>query len=346
MGSTGDDVLIGTQSDIGDGTAAEFLTAIGETDAEGDETAALLAAIDVPEAGADEDEGDILDGGFGDDALLIGSEDTASGGEGNDVFNLGDWIEADRAATITDYTPDDDVIAFSYRSTETEPEVSVADDGEGNAVISADGNIVATVTGAAETLTADDILLIGDAPQDGLVLEGTEGDDTLTGSTRDDLINSDLGDDLILGLAGADIIRGSDGNDLIDAGHGDDRAFGGAGDDTMLGQQGDDFLRGSADNDLIIDTNGSDTLHGDIGDDTIISGNFINAAALSTSLQDGGTFDLASLDLSEDTDSEGDVIYGGLNDDMLYFGANDSVSGGRGAVLVLTLSDTVPFSAS
>ena len=316
-GSTGDDLLIGTQTSLQDGSVDEFVSGLASADAENVEEA-LLTSFALSGTGADADAGDVMNGGFGDDVLLVGSEDTASGGEGNDFFLAGDWIQAGRAAEITDYDAASDQIAFGF-NTDTPPEITVSDDGSGNALIAAGGEVLATVTGAAGSLSADDIAVLSydDDINDGFAITGTDGADDIRGSLNDDVVTGQAGDDSITLLAGDDIARGNAGDDTVDMGAGDDRAFGQDGADTMTGGAGDDFLRGGDEGDTLTDTQGADTLLGDAGDDIITGSSF------------------ASPD-GPDADTTGDALYGGLGDDQITFGEDDTVGGGFGADTLIT----------
>lgn len=91
---------------------------------------------------------------------------------------------------------------------------------------------------------------------------GTTGNDTIdcTNASPGKLIQGGEGNDTITGTAFIDIIYGSGGNDTLTGGGGDDVLFGGAGDDTVTGSEGDDILIGEA---------GADTLSGGVGNDTL-----------------------------------------------------------------------------
>jgi hypothetical protein len=65
--------------------------------------------------------------------------------------------------------------------------------------------------------------------EDGQVLFGTDGDDTLVGTDCDDVIVGGPGDDLIKGGGGDDTLLGGIGSDTIFGGDGDDLIIGGAG---------------------------------------------------------------------------------------------------------------------
>jgi Ca2+-binding RTX toxin-like protein len=320
-GSSGDDLLIGTQTGLQDSSVDDFAAGLADADAETPEEA-LLTSFALSGAGADGDDGDEMNGGFGDDVLLVGSEDSASGGEGNDFFLMGDWIQAGRAAEITDYDPASDQIAFGFE-TDTPPELTVTDDDSGNAVISAEDQVVATVTGAAGTLSSEDIAVLSyqDDITDGFAITGTDEADDIRGSLNDDVVTGQGGDDEISLLAGDDIARGNAGGDAIDMGDDNDRAFGQEGADTMTGGAGDDFLRGGDGGDSLSDAEGADTLLGDSGDDVIVGSSFENPAGA-------------------DGDTAGDELYGGQGNDQITFGDDDTLGGGFGADTLTTSAAT------
>lgn len=138
---------------------------------------------------------------------------------------------------------------------------------------------------ATTTVTLDQIAPIG------TLVEGTDGDDTLTtaggqqslsgGSGNDDLSAGDgqdllvggPGDDILSGENGADQLLGGAGSDTLFGGNGADQLFGGAGNDTLVGGAGADILSGGAGFNLYFyegDTNGVDTIQGGAGADFVI----------------------------------------------------------------------------
>ncbi|WP_180024732.1 calcium-binding protein, partial [Acinetobacter sp. YH1901134] len=91
------------------------------------------------------------------------------------------------------------------------------------------------------------------------------------------------------------------GNDKVYAGSGNDIIYGQEGDDTLWGQTGNDTLYGGAGSDYLEGNEGNDVLHGDEGNDTLY----------------GGAGD--------------DSIYGGIGNDRLSGGAGtDILNGGEG----------------
>jgi len=106
-----------------------------------------------------------------------------------------------------------------------------------------------------------------------LLIEGGEGNDTITGSSNADSI---------YGNAGADLLSGSGGRNLIDGGSSNDRIFGGNARDTLLGKDGndrvygrggDDRLEGGKGDDQLFGEDGNDTLFGNEGNDLLRGGN-------------------------------------------------------------------------
>lgn len=110
----------------------------------------------------------------------------------------------------------------------------------------------------------DDSLTGGDG---GETLNGGKGKDTIHGNLGKDLIKGDAGNDKLFGEAGNDSIYGGAGNDSIQGGAGNDLLDGSAGIDSMYGQSGTDtFFARDHVADLIFGASGKDTLTGDIAD--------------------------------------------------------------------------------
>ena len=53
----------------------------------------------------------------GDDLLIVGNGDLASGNSGADTFRLGDWLEEGDGARIMDFDPTTDGIEIQYDPT-------------------------------------------------------------------------------------------------------------------------------------------------------------------------------------------------------------------------------------
>ena len=187
-------------------------------------------------------------------------------------------------------------------------DVTVSDDGNGNALLTFPGGESITLVGVApgQLATIDDLVSIGIPDSRDFIVEGTSGNDTIdvgyTGDPEGDMIDasdhSDGSDD--------DSVLADAGDDLVSAGLGDDTVYGQAGSDTIFGGAGDDLLDGdddatlSAGSDSIDGGIGNDTIFGDAQDDTLIGG------------------------------ADDDEIHGGADDDLILAGTGDDVAYGDG----------------
>jgi len=158
VGGGGNDLLIGAETLNRVPTASDILALLN-----GQPVADFT--YEPPE---DQEPGSYLNGKGGDDYLLIGEGDTAEGGQGNDTFELGEWInDADRAPVIEDYTPADDVIVVRYAAGNPPPTITVDTSDEGFGLIDniyANGELIArnmsNEGGAFPRLSASDIQLV------------------------------------------------------------------------------------------------------------------------------------------------------------------------------------------
>jgi Ca2+-binding RTX toxin-like protein len=162
FGSSGNDLLLGIDIDLGSGNAADIA-------AQGLDPAAPRALLDdFARSPAEETSGDDrLFGGSENDVLVIGGDDTATGGVGADQFWLGEWGRGADVATITDFNRVDDQIAYVYTAATPDaapPVITLTTSAAGDVTVLADGIAVARVIGAATTLTAADVALIARAP--------------------------------------------------------------------------------------------------------------------------------------------------------------------------------------
>ena len=136
----------------------------------------------------------------------------------------------------------------------------------------ADQGIILTGTDGANTLrgTDGDDELYGGAGNDRLY--GYAGGDRLDGGAGDDHLEGMTGDDDLYGGAGNDGLYGNEGNDTVSGQGGNDRLYGGAGNDGLSGGEGNDQLEGGEGNDLLFGGEGNDTLIGGAGDDKLWGG--------------------------------------------------------------------------
>ena len=159
VGGEGADTLIGNSgNDIIDGTSRldeDALLASAQTA----ETAEDLnfTFSNTP----DTDAGDSIEGRGGDDVLLMGNNDSVSGGSGEDIFEGGFWITPGQPAIIEDYDAAEDAIIYSYEDGGTEPTITTNVDGTtGDATVYADGDEVMIVLAAGPTFNADNVTLV------------------------------------------------------------------------------------------------------------------------------------------------------------------------------------------
>ncbi len=181
-----------------------------------------------------------------------------------------------------------------------------------------------------------------DAPIE--VVDGADGDDSLTGGDAASFLFGGAGDDVLtagegaaamFGGAGADALDGTIGGPgFIDGGTGDDTLTGGIGDDTLEGGEhaggagGNDLIAGGGGDDLIRGGFGSDTLQGGDGDDVIDH----LGHAEEREIAENHEFDWH-------LDGEADVLTGGAGDDTLIMDGADVAEGGDGADLFWVYSD-------
>ncbi len=214
---------------------------------------------------------DALIGATGNDRLYGGKgDDLLFGGEGNDIlegetgsdtyyFNIGDGQD-----TIDDYSKKDstDVDKIIFGKDITLENISMTRDkydlilqvNESDSIKvkywfgSDNRNKIEQIEFADHTtLSIDDVKSM-------IVLEGTDGNNTLKGL--------DSLDDIIYAFGGKDRLYGYEGDDFLSGGSGKDKLYGAQGDDTLVGGEGDDKLDGYKGSDTYIFNQGD-------GNDTI-----------------------------------------------------------------------------
>ena len=105
-------------------------------------------------------ESDFLNGQAGNDRLILGAGDQASGGDGEDEFVLQEWVSEGSVASIMDYDPTQDQLVVVYDAAiHTDPVLTIEPNagGTGQSIL-IDGAKVAVVNGAKVSLS--DIRLV------------------------------------------------------------------------------------------------------------------------------------------------------------------------------------------
>lgn len=156
----------------------------------------------------------------------------------------------------------------------------------------------------------------------------------LSGPEEDGMLPGDMGDDgpLLDGTPGPDTLQGGSGDDLLVGRAGDDLLSGGAGNDWLLGLDGADTLQGDAGRDVLIGGDGPDSMIGGAGDDFIEAANILDEAALVASLDGLRSFaDIAFGYALPAPSDQGDLVDLGAGDDTVVAGSDDTITGGDGA---------------
>ncbi|KPW44116.1 Calcium binding hemolysin protein, partial [Pseudomonas syringae pv. berberidis] len=220
--------------------------------------------------GADNDS---LSGGNGDDVLDGGTgNDTLEGGKGSDtyIFAKGSGSDAIDNSSYNDTTANKlDIVRLdglngddvSLRRESDDLIVQIRQTGESLRIRSHFTSESGSWSYAIDQLKFADGTVWDRASITAALLDGTDGNDTITGYDTADTL---------LGLAGNDTLNGRNGNDLLDGGDGKDSLNGEAGDDSLLGGAGNDTLSGGEGNDTLDGGTGNDSLEGGKGSDTYI----------------------------------------------------------------------------
>jgi Ca2+-binding RTX toxin-like protein len=186
----------------------------------------------------------------------------------------------------------------------------------------------------------------------GSLMEGLDGNDTLTGSNGNDTLFGGNGNDSLNAGAGNDSLNGGADNDTLDGGAGNDTLDGGAGNDILIGGAGNDTFNVASGNDTVMDLSAGDALNiaalasaeisitsafvataaiNNAGTATIwANGNAVNLAAATGA---GGYFvnNMAPASVSLTGGVGNDTLVSGSGNDTLVGGAgNDSLNGGAG----------------
>ena len=307
-GGDGDDVLLGgTGTDVLFGGAGDDLLWGGGYGNTG---------IATPDQVRDD-----LDGGEGNDSLLIGRNDVALGGNGDDEFEMESEGAESWTATMDGGAGQDivDLTFVRYRTI-----------------------VYLDPTGGTEGLVLRNMELVALGGYGSKVFGGARVDVVFGGAGIDD-IDGAGGDDFLSGGGGNDILAGGDGADVLVGGSGSDLLTGGAGADIFGYLSAQDSRAGSLD--IIQDfQTGLDVI--DLTDlqPTSVTLSQDGAYTLVSAQTPGGAFAVRVLGtitlgdviptfagLTVQGTAEGDVLSGTDRSDTFYgYGGDDVLSGGSG----------------
>ena len=353
-GTGGDDVLYGLAGDddlfggsgFGPWGADRF---IGGAGSDYLDSATLLDIGSLAQSATEQ--GDLMDGGAGDDiAVGNGGDDQQYGGDGND------FLSGRAGHDVLAGGPGDDVLAGGGGD-------DLLIGGAGNDYLLSAFDVWSTPNrqwsaspfsngeGRIIDVTLTDVIVgVNPPPDDQDVLHGGGGDDFLNGGNGDDALFGEGDDDILFGWRGNDILNGGEGNDMLygdtfgltpPGGEGDDQLDGGAGDDELFGEAGDDLLIGGDDNDVLDGGTGVDRLVGGTGNDVLHGGDggdTLRGGAGNDTLDGGAGADL--LDGGEDDDD----LQGGVGHDVYVYragGGHDVISdaGGYDTLIIEGIAD-------
>jgi Ca2+-binding RTX toxin-like protein len=197
------------------------------------------------------DGNDTINGGLGAETLNgDAGNDTLTGGKGNDAHNggAGDdtaiWRPGDGNDPV-DGGADNDTMLFIGAGGNDVVTVTPGPVAGRFTLFRQPGNVTMDIATTEithiQTLAGDDTVTgaVGLAPLTKLVVDGGDGNDTLTGGDSDDVLNGEGGNDILVGLAGADTLNGGDGDDTMTGGPGADAHNGGPGNDLAIWNNGD-----------------------------------------------------------------------------------------------------------
>ena len=229
---------------------------------------------------------DTLIGGMGNDDLYgDAGNDTLIGGAGNDYLAGGDdadtyvFAKGHGSDTVSDSSKQSTVqftdVNFADVKFRREDNDLVLFGYNGNDSVRLRYYMNSSYWNDSVFQFADKTISTADLMKNGLVLQGSDSDESIYGwSYRNE----------IYGAAGNDTIVTYGSDDILDGGAGDDKLYGDAGNDTLIGGIGNDYLDGGAGNDTYVFNQGfgRDTVYDyGSGDKNVLQFNGINAAEIS-----------------------------------------------------------------
>ena len=264
----------------GDGTGTLEFRGAGASDSQG----ASLDSVELYATTETTGANDLVTAGDGNDTIFAGAgADTVTGGAGDDRIDLGAGDTATDTVVVSDGDGADTMTGFEGPvdngdgtfTGRDQLDLSGATDADGNQLNTRDITVGDDGFGNAllSLPNGDSIVLVGIAPadlsdEDALAAMGVPApDDIVEGTAEANLINaaytSDPEGDAI---DSGDYAAGTDADSVV-AGAGNDTVLGGTGDDTIDGGDGSDSVDAGAGNDSITVDQG-DSITGGDGDDT------------------------------------------------------------------------------
>ena len=216
-------------------------------------------------------------------APIIVTNATVSGGAGNDLFVATETIFA---SVFFNGNAGSDT--FKFWPGPSALLACTLQGGQGNDYIDVDAADTSIINGNL----GDDQIFVGGSDVLGNTtivsnssIYGGQGNDTikLYGEITNNLINGGLGEDIIDGSSASGFAAyGNEGNDSLLGGVGDDHLHGDIGNDSIVGGEGNDTLIGGLGNDSIYGGAGNDIIDGGRGADIMDGGVGINTFLLAT----------------------------------------------------------------
>ncbi len=308
-GGDGNDSLFG-----GDG-ADTLLGGAGDDSADGGTGADSLLGGAGNDSLYGDYQADTLRGHDGDDRLSGGAGfDRVFGGAGND--------------SITDYLGNDTLWGGAGHDTIRDNDgINVIHAGAGNDEVDTGNGSSEVDLGAGDDWFHVSFSGRWDV-EEGYVVWGRDGNDTIYADDLDDLLYGGNGRDEFRGWDGNDTIYGGQQGDYISAGDGDDDVFGGLGNDTVWLGYGDDTWHDTDQVDYGADTvdghHGDDTIHWAGGDDLLTGGWHADSFVLANGT---GHVTITDFDLAEDRLVIDAALWGGSLDAARLAELSDLSSG-------------------
>jgi Ca2+-binding RTX toxin-like protein len=198
-----------------------------------------------------------------------------------DPLHDGDQATIARERTLADaglgrtYVSSDQLV-FTTNGTGND-QVQVSQRTDGTVVVSVNGEEYDVALAERQELTlrvgaGDDLVEVAPNVRVNIVVDGGDGDDSITTGAGDDRIDGGAGNDTVSTAGGRDDIFGNSGEDTVDAGEGDDVVYGGDGADVLAAGEGTNFIEAGAGDDQVNGSLGINMISAGTGDDHVTSG--------------------------------------------------------------------------